>query len=933
MRLKSSLAAIALLVCSSALRAQSIDFQQETLDNGLHVIYAPLHNAPVVHVRVLYHVGSRDETPDRQGFAHMFEHMMFRGSAHVQPEEHMKLIGVVGGDSNAHTSFDETVYVNTLPSNNTQLALWLEADRMASFKVNGDILRTERMVVAQEWMMRYANQPLGTLFQDLAATAFTTHSYHWTPIGDMDQLRQARANELQTFFNTYYVPNNATLVVAGDIDIEKTKAWVHDYFGWIPKGADIARRAQPEPEQTEPREKIVDKPGVPLATIYQAYKTIGYRSEDHDALNVLGDILSGGDTGRLDTALVNTENPLCINVGAGDMQLEDPSLFTVEATVAPGKDPAEVRSKIDAILQDVADKGVTQAELDKVRTLHRIAIIKGRETCEQVADQLAEEAVFGGDPNRVNTELDRLNKLTTADIQRVAKTYLVKNHETTVVYKPAAKNGSAATQMAKGQETMKASVAPSTQPVEPRVKEFPAGYPTQPPVNMDLPKVTFNKGVVTRDGGIPFVGINPETAPNRVITLEDHRLPLVNAVLVLTGRGGDAELADKAGLADLTASMLMRGSAGKSYVDFSTDLQSRGITINIEDNGDNIRLNLQCTSDQLDYALARAVDMLNKPNFDPEEFERLKQQTMGELTQQLSQPPAVAERQLKSSVYPQGPLGRTASPVSIAAVTLEDVKAWYRNNYTKSGTTSAFVVAAGDIKPGKGSELFGLEGAGSPLMADYAAGDAAQSPRVFAIDNPNGRQATIRFAVRAYDIHNDDKYAGSVAGQILSAGIESRLNKYVRAQKGLTYGCYAFFRPNRHGGLFSGTVDTNINTAEQAVAAMFEVFDGMKQADVTPGELHDAQTRVAGGMVMEAQTIGQQADMRITQILNGYPVDYYDKYAERLAKVTADEVKAVMNKYVDEKKMTIVVVAPAEQIKDQMKPLGEVTVQPMPAAK
>src|SRR5205085_11256165 len=189
-----------------------IEYSEETLDNGLRVIYAPLHQAPVVHVRVLYHVGSRDERPDRQGFAHMFEHMMFRGSAHVKPEEHMKLINTVGGNSNAFTSFDETVYVNTIPANSTEMALYLEADRMASFKVNSEIYKTERKVVGEEWRIRQ-NRPYGTLGDDLAAAMFTTHSYRWTPIGNMQHLARAEVAELQDFFNTYYVPNNATLIV------------------------------------------------------------------------------------------------------------------------------------------------------------------------------------------------------------------------------------------------------------------------------------------------------------------------------------------------------------------------------------------------------------------------------------------------------------------------------------------------------------------------------------------------------------------------------------------------------------------------------------------------------------------------------------------------------------------------------------------------
>src|SRR5688572_27225353 len=232
---------------------EKIHFTEEALDNGLHVIYVPLRQAPVVHVRVLYHVGSRDERPDRQGFAHMFEHMMFRGSAHVAPEEHMKLIGSVGGNSNAFTSFDQTVYVDTIPSNHLEMALYLEADRMASFKVSEEIYKTERKVVAEEWRIRQ-NRPYGTMYEDFLKNAFTTHNYRWTPIGNMEHLRAADATELQAFFNKYYVPNNAVLVVSGDIDVDAARAMVKKYFAWIPEGEPVKREIPSEPEQTETRE-------------------------------------------------------------------------------------------------------------------------------------------------------------------------------------------------------------------------------------------------------------------------------------------------------------------------------------------------------------------------------------------------------------------------------------------------------------------------------------------------------------------------------------------------------------------------------------------------------------------------------------------------------------------------------------------------------
>jgi zinc protease len=275
--------------------AEKIEFTQETLDNGLHVIYAPLHTAPVVHVRVIYHVGSRDERPDRQGFAHMFEHMMFRGSAHVQPEEHMKLVGIVGGYSNAFTSFDQTVYHETLPSTALGMALYLEADRMASFKVSDNIFKTERNVVAEEWRLGH-NRPYGSAYEDFLKSAFTSHSYRWTPIGNMDQLKESRSNELQEFFNTYYLPNNAALVIAGDFQTDAAKEMVRKYFGWIPKGPDVKREVPQEPEQTASREaKTYDR--VPLTMMLTGYKVPPYRDPDNDPLELLSTILGGGRGG------------------------------------------------------------------------------------------------------------------------------------------------------------------------------------------------------------------------------------------------------------------------------------------------------------------------------------------------------------------------------------------------------------------------------------------------------------------------------------------------------------------------------------------------------------------------------------------------------------------------------------------------------------
>lgn len=910
---------------ASALESK-IEFTKETLDNGLRVIYAPMTNAPVVHVRVLYHVGSRDERPERQGFAHMFEHMMFRGSRHVAPEQHMKLIGVVGGDSNAFTSFDQTTYTNTLPSNNTEMALYLEADRMASFKVNDEIFQTERKVVAEEWRMRYANQPMGPAFQDLLKTAFTSHSYRWTPIGDMDQLAQSTSAELQSFFNTYYVPNNACLVIAGNIDVEQTKQWVRKYFGWIPRGPEVARNIPAEPKQTDVRRLTVRKPNVPLTNLYMAFKTPEYKADDHDALSILADILASGRTGRLDQALVYNAAPKCVQVGAGNYQLEDPSLFAITAVVQQAEEADNVEKEVVRVINEVIEKGVTEDEVAKVRTQMKQAIIRQRQECDDIARQLAEEEVFGGDAGRVNQYFARLDAITPQDVQRVAKAYLDVNTMTVMRYEKGAPTTQTAQEAAKlAEQVASAEVKASAEAVAPRVTDFPAGYPATPPVDRDPMKITFNKGVEAPKGEIPV--------PIQLITLADHRLPLVNVSIILR-RGSHLEPDGKQGVANLTAQMLRRGSEGVPFLELSQDLESRGITIEATDAGDNTRIGISCTTDQLEYAISRANLILAKPTFPEEELQKLKRQAIGGLTQQLSSPSTAAGRTFSSTLYEGSQFARLTTPETLASVTLDDVIAWYKQTYDFA---SLIVIFSGDVLPEQaqtlgGKLLDGLPVGTVPGPIAYTRTPASEKRKIVLVDNPQGKQATIRIGLRAYDLHNDDKFAGSVAGQILSAGIDSRLGRYVRAEKGLTYGVYAYFRPTRWAGEFSGNVDTSPATTAAAIEAMFKVFGDLRKDLVTPDELAEAKLRVAGGMAMEVQTVAQQAGRRVDGILNGYPIDYYDQLPTRINDVTAEQVRQVMQTYVKDDQMLIVVVAPASEVKAQLEALGEVTVVPMPLA-
>lgn len=900
-------------------RPAPVQFEQETLANGMRVIYAPLHTAPVVHVRVLYHVGSKDERPDRQGFAHMFEHMMFRGSANVAPEQHMKLIGDVGGNSNAFTSFDQTVYINTLPASHLDMALWLEADRMASFKVTDEIYKIERKVVAEEWRTR-RNQPYGTMFEKVLEALFTKHSYRWAPIGNMDHLAAAPVSDLQEFFNKYYVPNNAILVVAGDFQIDEARKLVKRYYEWIPRGPDVKRNIPQEDPQTEAKRVQISET-VPLPAVGVIFKAPPYASRDADILDIVGRILGNGGSSRLNRELVVSANPVAMQAFPYDATLEDVGVFGVAAITLAGKKVEDVEAGLNKVLDEVRANGVTQEELAKAKTQIRIGIIRGRETAEALASQLGSEALLTGDPSRVN-DLDRIESITLDDINRAIKDYLRPEQATTAIVTSdvlAAMTGKGRKETDEAvKRAAEGAVAPSTEPVEARVISFPDDYPTtppQPPISSGRP---FEKGVENDINGI------------RTIVMHDSRLPLVSWSLTMR-RGSHSDPQGKKGLAELTTDLVGRGAAGMAFPQWAEDLESRGISLSVSDGGDITRISGSCTTDQLGHAVLRCNQLLTQPNLDKQEFEKLKAQSISGLMVDLETPEDVADREIATIVYGDSVFGRHPTPASLGSITHDNVKAFFQAAYRPE---DAILVIAGDITLERSKEvaeklLSGWKPQGQQLPAvDYSKLDYDRE--LVVIDHPGAKQAAVRMGMPTYSIQSEDKFAGAVANRILTGGIDSRLQKYVRAEKGLAYSTYGVFSPSRQAGEFNGGTATAIETAVDAVQAMFHVIDKMRQEHVTEQELKSAQTRVAGGMLMQLQTIAQQAQYRVDGILNGYPIDYYDKYPERIAQITAEQVREVMQKYIDTQKLSVLIVAPASAVSEKMKQIGEVDVKPMP---
>jgi len=430
-----------LLWCASSVAAlaqtqgNKIDFTEYTLPNGLHVILHQDNSTPNVAVSVLYHVGSKNEVKGRTGFAHFFEHLMFEGTENIDRGQYMSMVQAAGGSLNANTSFDRTYYYELLPSNQVALGLWMEAERMKGAKVDETGVETQRKVVQEEKRMRVDNQPYGTILENTFGLAYTEHPYKITPIGTFADLNSAKIEEFRDFYKTFYVPNNATLSIAGDINIDDTKKMIEQYFGSIPKGTKaIPRPTIKEPKQTEERRKIVYD-NIQLPAVIQAYHIPAQGTPDHYALSMLTTLLSGGESARLPKALVDKQQKAVAALSV-PFPTEDPGLFLTYAIASVGTDAQALEDAMNVEIERVKTEVLSDNEFQKLRNQVESQFVQQNSTVAGRAENLANYHVYYKDANLINTEIERFMKVTKEDIQRVAKEYLTKNNRVVLHYLP-----------------------------------------------------------------------------------------------------------------------------------------------------------------------------------------------------------------------------------------------------------------------------------------------------------------------------------------------------------------------------------------------------------------------------------------------------------------------------------------------------------------
>jgi zinc protease len=419
-----------------AVTPPTLALRQYQLANGFALVLHEDHSVPVVNVQVVYHVGSKDEPAGRSGFAHLFEHIMFKGSANLGPGEHQSSIGAIGGRSNATTDFDRTSYYQTFPSNYLERVLWMEADRMRSLEVSEENFRSEREVVKEERRSRIESPPFGRLLEVVLDSTFTTHPYRRLSIGSMADLDAATLEDVRAFHRTYYVPDNATLVVTGDVDPPQVLAWAERYFGDIPRGERPISRAVPaEPAQTAERRKVDHHPNTPLPAVMLTFHVPEAGTADSYALAVASKILSAGESSRLHRRLVY-DLQMAVDAGGEILALEDPGVFFFYAILQEGQQAAAGERELVAEAARIQDEPVTPHELAKAKNQIVADLVFGRQSVEDKGGAIANAAVILGDPTLVNGELAEYQRVTAADVQRVARQYFQPANRTVVYFLP-----------------------------------------------------------------------------------------------------------------------------------------------------------------------------------------------------------------------------------------------------------------------------------------------------------------------------------------------------------------------------------------------------------------------------------------------------------------------------------------------------------------
>ncbi|WP_375390613.1 M16 family metallopeptidase [uncultured Sphingomonas sp.] len=920
MRHLRPLAALLLATAAIPAHAQSrsaspavapIAFTERTLPNGLRVFAIRDTKTTNVSVQVWYHVGSKDDPAGRSGFAHMFEHLMFKATRNLAPEQFDRLTEDVGGNNNASTADDYTEYHEVVPANHLQRLLFAEADRMAALVVDPASYASERDVVKEELRQRTLADPYGKLLAIYyPELSYTVHPYARPGIGNLADLTAASIDDVRAFHQIYYRPDNAVLVVAGNFDSAQLDRWVDQYFRPIARPSTaIPRVTAVEPARTAAVSRTVYEANVPLPAVLLSWHVPADRDPDYAALAVLDAILSTGESSRLYQSLVYRD---------GLAQAADTFLDTREGTgnlvayavIAGGKSVADGEAALRREVARLRDAPTTAAELARAKNQIVTRAIRSRETAEGRATTLANSVVVDGDPRAADRQLAAIDRVTAADVQRVARRYLNDAQSAAIRYLPLAAKPAGATDAP-------IAIAPTVQvtPV-PRPAQLVVATAASPGDRVPLPVPG------------PLIGA---TSPHpvemrlanglRVVTVERHDLPLVTAALV-TGGGAATDPAGRAGASSLAADLLTKGTTTRSATQIAEEIESLGGSIGAGAARDGGTLSLTVKSDQLARGMAVLADVAEHPAFAPSEIARARAQAIDGVTVQLADPAGLASLVATRAVFGDAPYGAplTGTPGSLKAITPDDLRRAYAGGYRPD---RAALLMIGDVRPAQAealaTRLFGGWSAPTDAATAPAAPVTPPAPRTIVVDMPAAGQAGVVVARPGVARADPGYYPLLVANAVLGGGYSARLNQEVRVKRGLAYGASSGISARRLGGIVAARTQTKNESAADVVALVEGEMAKLGRTPASAAELETRKASLLGDYGRAVETTGGLASVLADYLLEDVPLAEIGQYAAKVAAVDPAAATRAAAAALDPAAASIVVVGDAKAFLEPLK--------------
>ena len=899
-----------------------IPYEQFTLPNGLRVIVHTDRKAPIVAVNIWYHVGSKDEPAGRTGFAHLFEHLMFNGSEN-HPGEFFDPCEKVGAtDMNGTTDTDRTNYFENVPTTALDMALWMESDRMGHLlgAIDQKTLDEQRGVVQNE-KRGNENQPYGQLNEIESREIYPVgHPYHHTVIGSMNDLNAATLDDVKNWFRTWYGPNNAVLVLAGDIDVETAKAKVAKYFGDIPATPTMAQpKVDLAPMAADGRTVVQD--AVPQVMVDRVWNVAPAGTRDADLLDLFATILGGSRSSRLQSRLVY-QDKLVDSISAYYNPAQVVGMFGIQGSIKQGVDPAKVEAIANEELQRLLQEGPTADELARARTGFRSGFIRGIERIGGFggkADALASCTVYTGNPGCFRDRLDNIENATAEQLVEVAGKWL-KGHSHTFVVEPGARTPLA--------EEPAAKPAPTTLPA------VDAKYTTTP-------------GGVDRSQGVPVVATYPDLAfpalqrarlsnGSTLILAERHDIPVVQVSYQFDG-GFAADPKDKLGAGSFAMGMLDEGAGDLGTLAFANRAESLGASLRAGATLDGGAAYLSAIKDQLQPSLALFADMLRQPRFEQAEIDRVKASWIAAIGQEKARPNGAALRVMPPLLYGEGhpyaiPFSGTGTEASIAALTRDDLVAYHDAWVRPEGAT---VIVVGDttmaeIKPALEAVFGKWKGEGkAPSVVAIPVVERPAASRVFLIDQPGAIQANIFAGQLMPSTRDAGTTAFDFANSVLGGQFSSRLNMNLREDKHWAYGAYSFTRDafgQRPWLAFAPVqIDKTVPSLQEIAREVGEYAGG--KAPATRAEVDKVKASEIRGLPGSFETaravMGAIGDI----VQYDRPDDYVTRHATEVKALTVDQVVAAAAA-IDPDALTWVVVGDLSKIEQPIRDLhlGTVTV-------